>query len=529
MLSTVVGTLAPTACGSATSPVLSGSLVPLAGHARDRHRRLAARLLSGHLPLPASATRHAHRDPGSHRLLHRLCRDRGDRAPAHLGRSLEEAAMDLGANEWQAFRCVTLPAILPGVIAAALLAFIVSFDDYVITSLVAGVDSETLPMVIYAMARRGVNPVVNAVSALIVFGLGALILISERLQRNEPDEPPLTFSPPPPLAGCARDPRPRLNVFNWSDLHRSRHHPQLRARVRLPRPLRHLRKQRGDAGPSHERQLRLGHRVPHRLPGQAHARQRTAGPTQPRPAPEPRATSSRAFQQPAWDPACSGPSPIWSPPPASPTTANWSPPPAAWADLWSPRLRGRITMLDDPFDVMGACLKKLGFSINATDPAQLRAGPSAGHRAEAAAARLSERRSARPARERRRAGRADVEHHRAAGHGRLARDRLRLSVRRLRRVSGLHGDSAREQAPGAGAQVHRLHAAPARWPPPTPWPPAPPPPTPRPDSLPARGVPQQPGAVSARPTVVARGEWAATLAPATQRLRDRLWTEIKSA
>jgi len=96
--------------------------------------------------------------------------------------TLEEAALDLGANEWQAFRYVTLPAILPGVIAAALLAFTVSFDDYVITSLVAGVDSETLPMVIYAIARRGVNPVVNAISALIVVGFGSLVVISERLR-----------------------------------------------------------------------------------------------------------------------------------------------------------------------------------------------------------------------------------------------------------------------------------------------------------------------------------------------------------
>ncbi len=95
---------------------------------------------------------------------------------------LEEAALDLGANEWQAFRHVTLPVIRAGVIAAALLAFTVSFDDYVITSLVAGVNSETLPMVIYAIARRGVNPVVNAISAMIVVGFGSLILISERLR-----------------------------------------------------------------------------------------------------------------------------------------------------------------------------------------------------------------------------------------------------------------------------------------------------------------------------------------------------------
>lgn len=95
---------------------------------------------------------------------------------------LEEAALDLGANHWEAFRHITLPLILPAVAAAALLALTVSFDDYVITSLVAGVDSETLPMVIYAIARRGVNPVVNAISALIVVGFGSLILISERLR-----------------------------------------------------------------------------------------------------------------------------------------------------------------------------------------------------------------------------------------------------------------------------------------------------------------------------------------------------------
>ena len=97
---------------------------------------------------------------------------------------LEEAALDLGATEWRAFREVTLPALAPGIAAAALLAFTISFDDYVITSLVAGVDSETLPMVIYAMARRGANPVVNAVSAMIVVTLGALVLVSEKLRRS---------------------------------------------------------------------------------------------------------------------------------------------------------------------------------------------------------------------------------------------------------------------------------------------------------------------------------------------------------
>jgi spermidine/putrescine transport system permease protein len=98
--------------------------------------------------------------------------------------NLEEAAQDLGASEWQAFRYVTAPLLLPGIMAAALLCFTVSFDDYVITSLVAGVNSETLPMIIYAMARKGVSPEVNALSVMITVGLGVLVLISGRLEHK---------------------------------------------------------------------------------------------------------------------------------------------------------------------------------------------------------------------------------------------------------------------------------------------------------------------------------------------------------
>lgn len=95
--------------------------------------------------------------------------------------TLEEAALDLGATEWQVFWKITLPMLLPGVVAAALLCFTVSFDDYVITSLVAGVNSETLPMRIYAMARRGISPEVNALSVVITTVLGLFILLASQL------------------------------------------------------------------------------------------------------------------------------------------------------------------------------------------------------------------------------------------------------------------------------------------------------------------------------------------------------------
>jgi spermidine/putrescine transport system permease protein len=98
--------------------------------------------------------------------------------------ALEEAGLDLGATEWEVFRRITVPILLPGIVAAALLCFTVSFDDYVITSLVAGVDSETLPMMIYAMARKGVSPEVNALSVMITVGLGTLILMAGRLERR---------------------------------------------------------------------------------------------------------------------------------------------------------------------------------------------------------------------------------------------------------------------------------------------------------------------------------------------------------
>jgi spermidine/putrescine transport system permease protein len=85
---------------------------------------------------------------------------------AGFNRSLEEAAMDLGADEWQTFRRVTFPLIFPGIMAAALLAFALSIDDYVITSFVAG-RSITFPLWVFGVSRLGVPPEVNVLGTLI--------------------------------------------------------------------------------------------------------------------------------------------------------------------------------------------------------------------------------------------------------------------------------------------------------------------------------------------------------------------------
>jgi spermidine/putrescine transport system permease protein len=102
-------------------------------------------------------------------------------------RSLEEAALDLGARPFQTFVRVTLPLILPGVVSGALLAFTVSIDDYVITSFVAGVGATTLPLQIYSMLKVGVTPEVNAVSTLLLAVTVVLIVVAQRLQQPPPE------------------------------------------------------------------------------------------------------------------------------------------------------------------------------------------------------------------------------------------------------------------------------------------------------------------------------------------------------
>jgi len=96
-------------------------------------------------------------------------------------KTLDEVAMDLGANQIQTFMKVTLPLIAPGVIGGALIAFTLSLDDYLITSLVAGIGSTTLPIKVYSMMKFGVTPEINALSALILFFTIVLILLSQRL------------------------------------------------------------------------------------------------------------------------------------------------------------------------------------------------------------------------------------------------------------------------------------------------------------------------------------------------------------
>ncbi len=105
---------------------------------------------------------------------------------AGMDSNLEEAAMILGADELTTFRRITVPILWPGIVSGAMLAFTMSFDDYVITSFVTGTGSSTLPIVVYTMVRKNIEPSINAISTVVLVVTTVLVIAAERLSRDKP-------------------------------------------------------------------------------------------------------------------------------------------------------------------------------------------------------------------------------------------------------------------------------------------------------------------------------------------------------
>ena len=112
---------------------------------------------------------------------------------AGFDRHLEEAAMDLGADEWTTFRKITLPLIFPGILAAALLAFALSIDDFVITQFTAGAQTLTFPLWVYGASRIGVPPQVNVMGTIIFLVAMVGVVLWVYLQRRDMNPRPTTL------------------------------------------------------------------------------------------------------------------------------------------------------------------------------------------------------------------------------------------------------------------------------------------------------------------------------------------------
>ena len=98
---------------------------------------------------------------------------------------LESAAADLYARPWQRFTLITIPLLAPGLVSGWLLAFIVSLDDFIISSMLSGPGSTTLPVHIYSMLRLGITPEVNAVSSLMVLASALVVITSGLIARKQ--------------------------------------------------------------------------------------------------------------------------------------------------------------------------------------------------------------------------------------------------------------------------------------------------------------------------------------------------------
>lgn len=328
------------------------------------------------------------------------------------------------------------------------------------------------------------------------------------------------------LAACRGDRRPRLNVFNWSDYIAPdtvpRFEAEFGARVRYgvyeSNEEMLARVMGGNSG--WDIVFPTDYIVKPMLANDLLA------PVDRRLLPNLVQLESR-FQRPDWDPELRWSVPYMVIAAGIAYNRKLNPPPRAWADLWDRRLRGRLTMLDDPFDVIGACLKKLGFSINTVNPSELKAAQAQ------AIAQKPLLRAYLNAEVRDQLVSGDV----LAAHmwnttaqqamdsssdigfvypeeGYAVYPDCSVILRESRRPELAHQfinfllrpDIAAANALAARTTTTNTGARKI-------FPPA------------FRNNPTlYPG-----PEVVARGEWAQTVDPAVQRLRDRLWTEIKSA
>ena len=107
---------------------------------------------------------------------------------ADFDRTLEEAAMDLGATPWMTFLTVTLPLLTPALASGWLLAFTLSLDDLILTQFVAGAQSQTLPMRVYSSVRLGVDPQINVLATIVVAIAASALIASALLTRRSVDK-----------------------------------------------------------------------------------------------------------------------------------------------------------------------------------------------------------------------------------------------------------------------------------------------------------------------------------------------------
>jgi spermidine/putrescine transport system permease protein len=295
-------------------------------------------------------------------------------------KSLEEAAMDLGARPAATFFKVTLPGIAPGVLSAALLVFALSIDDYVITSFVAGVGSTTLPIQIYSMVRTGISPEINAVSTLLLVATSVLLYAAYRLERGGSARSAaipaglglLVLAIPFVLGRPAGAGDRVLNLYIWSN-------------YIAPETLRKFEARHGvrvnvdlyDTNEAMLAKVQTGNVAydvlcPSNYPIEVLREQKLLRPLDHSALPNLKNLDPKFLDQ-AYDPGNRFSVPYFWNTCGIAYSRKRVGRIDSWAALWDERFRQRVLMVDDPREVFGVALKRLGQSVNATDPKTLAA------------------------------------------------------------------------------------------------------------------------------------------------------------
>ncbi len=300
---------------------------------------------------------------------------------AGFDHSLEEAAMDLGAGPLRTFLMVTLPGLLPAVIAAVLLVFALSIDDYVVTSFVAGVGASTLPLQIYSMVKSGVSPEINAVSTMLLIASGLLLAAVFLIEQGRslraaalPAALGLGLLGAPFLLGGGQATSGRvLNLYIWS----SYIAPETVAKFEV----RHGVKVNVDLYDSNEALLaklsagNAGYDLvcPSDYSIEVLRQQKLLRVLDHSALPHLRNVDP-AFLDRAYDPGNAHSVPyFWGTSGIAYHRKRVPEPPRSWGALFDPRYRGRILMLDDAREALGAALLWRGHSQNTRDPLLLAA------------------------------------------------------------------------------------------------------------------------------------------------------------
>jgi spermidine/putrescine transport system permease protein len=293
-------------------------------------------------------------------------------------RSLEEAAMDLGAGPWATFWKVTLPGIAPGVLAAALLVFALSIDDYVITSFVAGVGATTLPIQIYSMVRTGISPEINAVSTLILAATSLLLFAAYRLEQGRSTRSAIVpvllglaiLGAPFFLGGRAATGDRVLNVYIWSNYIAPETVKKFEQRFGV-----HVNVDLYDTNEAMLAKIATGNvgydiLCPSNYPVESLRHQNLLLPLDRTALPHLTNIDARFLDRP-YDPGNRYSVPYFWGSCGIAYDKKRVGSVDSWAALWDAKWKGRVLMLDDPRETIGAALKWKGMSFNTVDPAKL--------------------------------------------------------------------------------------------------------------------------------------------------------------